>query len=290
MINNVIFYNHFHNGDIFFSKGYVRHMMSLFHDKNIFYAHVNDPKICKDLNATHIDIRTQPIPPLQNKITILDDNLYINTWIGNYLNDLTGCNWDSLHKMYRKIYYALRTTLGMEFPINKMDYYAPFIDYSHYDIPTDFVCDYDNTIIFSNGPVLSGQSNLGSTEGIIRSILSNFPEKKLVLTHRSGVSHDNIIYTDEIIRTTGSDLNEISWVSNKCKYVIGRQSGPFSFMQTNENTNDENKIMIGFSNDVFLDWLYGVETACTYSNIIEKDENDVIRQVVALIEDGEKNV
>jgi len=221
---------------------------------------------------------------LQSHKTIVDNNkLYINTWIGNYLYEGRNCNWISLHEMYQELYSSLEEILGKRLDILDREYYQPFIDFSFYEIPQDFECSYDNTIIFSNGPVLSGQSSIDSTSNIIKSLCESFPNKKIILTHPSDISHKNIIYTSDITKIMGSDINEVSWISTKCRYIIGRQSGPFSFMQIKDNVNCKDKTMISFSNSKEVDWLYKINTECNYYNILDHNEESLINSISSII-------
>lgn len=287
MIDTIVFYNNFHNGDIFFSKGYVKNIIEQFPEISFYYSHKNDPKITRDLNIGFMDMNNYSIP--QSHKLILDKNrLFINTWIGNYIDGYLDCNWKSLHIMYEHIFKYLEELFNINIQRLNINEYSPSIDFSYYDIPVDFNCDYDQTIIFSNGPVLSGQSILESTDFIVESLLNYFPEKKLILTHKTNINSNNILYTSDIIKTSGSDLNEISWLASKCKYIIGRQSGPFSFMQTDKNINDKKKIIISFSNNEKVNWLYEIKTKSKYVNLIETDKNDLINNIIKFMENNEK--
>lgn len=282
MIDSVVFFNNFHNGDIFFSKPYVKHMAELFNVKDYTYAHNNNPIIVRDLNMNFQLLQDIDIF-YKDKIKIIGSTLYVNTWIGNYLNENRNCNWISLHEMYVELYQSISDILDKKFNLLSRDNYKQFIDFDQYNIPIDFDCDYENTIIFSNGPVNSGQSYLRSTDNIVRSLCNTFPEKKIILTHPSEVNDNKIIYTSNIINANGSDLNEISWLSTKCKYIIGRQSGPFSFMQTDLNVNDSTKTMISFSDCAEVDWLYQINVKSNYNHLIDNDEQKLIKDINDII-------
>jgi hypothetical protein len=276
MIDSIVFFNNFHNGDVFFSKPYVKHLSEILEYNDYSYAHNNDHKIVKDLNMNHFLIghRFQ-----QDRTISYENKLYINTWIGNYLSNDRNCNWISLHEMYEELYNYLQELLDKEIKILDREFYQTFIDFSVFDVPLDFECDYENTIMFSNGPVLSGQSSILNTSNIVKLLCDRFPDKKIILTHQSDIENNNIVYTKDIINTAGSDLNEISWLSTKCKYIIGRQSGPFSFMQINENLNDKNKVMISMSNSEAVDWLYNIKVPCKYINLLDQDEDILIENI-----------
>jgi len=149
-------------------------------------------------------------------------------------------------------------------------------DYSCYDIPSNLSLDYENTVMISNGNVMSGQSNLQSMDNIIHYLVNVFPEKKFILTHESSIQSNNILYTKDLIQTNGSDLNEISYIADKhCKYIIGRQSGPFIFMNTSSILNNKNKKIFSLRYNRNCDFLYQIKVDSEYFSILDKDINYV---------------
>jgi len=243
MINSLVFYNHYHNGDIVFSKEYVREIKSHFETVNFLYLSFNSSKNLKDLQINHKDLSLHPELTRNEKIFIKDDTLYINTWIGNYLvsDDI---NLVTYHSMFTDIYAWIYNELGVRISIRDINNYLLKTDFDYYDVPRETQFDYENTILFSNGPVNSGQSKFDNLDHIIDYLCKEFPEKNIILTHKSSVLSEKIFYTSDIIGIADSDLNEIAYISEKVKYLIGRHSGPFCFMQTKDNLNG-NKVIIG---------------------------------------------
>jgi hypothetical protein len=266
MIKNIIFYNHAHNGDIFLSKGYVSHIIKNLPNINFAYAHEKSDKVLRDLKIGHINVHG--VAEMYEKYSLLDETLYINTWVGNYLH-YGDCNWKTLHLMYSDIINFINNYIDYKIELMTLEQYCPTIDFSFYDIPKNFDLDFEETIIFSNGPVLSGQSNIINMDQIINEILNVFPNRKIILTHHSNIQNDRIIYSSSIIQSNDTDLNEIAWLSTKCKYIIGRQSGPFIFMQIPENINDSRKKIICFGINETTDWLYKINIKANYNMFIE---------------------
>jgi len=285
MISNLTFFNYFHNGDVFFSKGYIRAISRMFPDLNQLYYHENSPKIIEDLNIPSRHIHGSGLP-MREKFVVNNDSILINTWIGNYIEPGINCNWKSLHTVYEHIYARLSEIFEKEFILNDIMTYSPFVDDLYFPIPEDINLDYDNTIIFSNGPTLSGQSEIQSTDGIVDSLLQAFPEKSLILTYPSSISHKNILYTSDILQASMPDLNEISILSRKCKYLVGRQSGPFSFMQTDKLLKDPSKVVISFSNSPEVDWFYEIETPFPYVNLMDHNESLLIEGMINFMKEN----
>ena len=84
MMNKIVFFNHFHKGDLHTHKEFIRHIQSELPNVAFEYLHNNAAKLTAEL-----DIRLIGAPSdLDNKTPFYldEDALYINTWVG--------CNWD----------------------------------------------------------------------------------------------------------------------------------------------------------------------------------------------------
>src|SRR5574344_1404999 len=115
MFENVYFFNNYHNGDVFYSKEFVKEIKSKI-GKNHYYIHNNDFSILKDMNIEQIKKSTP-----KNDISVLqiENDIYINTWIGQqqskYLS--TGCNLNANYNIFCDIYEQLNIE------INQIEYY-----------------------------------------------------------------------------------------------------------------------------------------------------------------------
>lgn len=274
-----VFFNHYHNGDIFASKGYIADLIKELHGHELIYQHYNSPKLLKDLNIEFRNLET-PLANFHDKTPMMGDhnNLYINTWIGNYLPYGNGINWKTYHIMFKNIYSYISDTIDRSIEFGPIKYYIPEIKYDYFDIPDIKVP--SDSIIISNGPTLSGQSDLLNLNELIQLLLDH-TDKKIILTHFAPFNSNRIEYTNNLIQTTGGDLNEISWIASQCKYIIGRNSGPFCFMNTKTILNDPNKTIISIGNNEKDSFLYELDFSAQY--IYCDDHN--IKKVVEIFND-----
>ena len=84
---DIYFYNNYHNGDVFYSKEFVRDIkkqIGLSHH----YIHRNNPSILKDFDISQI----KGYIPNTSSLSKKDNNLYINTWVGQ--NDAKYLKYD----------------------------------------------------------------------------------------------------------------------------------------------------------------------------------------------------
>lgn len=272
-----VFYNHYHNGDIFASKAYVEDIIKEFPKNEFYYQHFNSSKLLRDVNIEFKSLEA-PMGEISDRLPFLVTNntIFINTWIGNYLNLGDGINWVTYHKMFEKIYSVIENETDKKIDIGPVDYYIPEIRYEYFDIPNLDIP--RNSVLISNGPVMSGQSNISSIDFIVRWILEN-TDRTIILTHFADFRDERIAYTNNIINTSGGDLNEISWVATNCSHIIGRNSGPFCFTHTNKMLNDPNKTFISIGNKESDAFPFGVNIKSNYNFINDSSEEEVLRML-----------
>jgi len=274
-MQKIIFYNHYHNGDIFLSKPYIKHIMDLMPEVDFFYFHKNNQKIILDLNIKQKNLNDFYINDnLQSFVE--NDILFINTHIGRYFPEIEDaeCNWITTHKVYEKIYKTISEHFSVELKTKNMRDYLYEVDYRFYDIPKNLNLDYSKTFIISNGPVHSGQSNLNSLDFLIEYLANKYEDITFILTHKTNIAANNILYTDDLIETNGSDLNEIVYIADKhCKYIMGRQSGPFTFMGTDSILNNKNKVIFSLRHNRNCEFLYNLKAESKYFSILDTDIN-----------------
>lgn len=270
----IVFFNHYHNGDIFASKGYIKDLVKELSAHELYYQHYHSPKLLRDINIQH---QTLEVPmgnfSDRNPMAGDKDSIFINTWIGNYLLGDNGINWNTYHAMFSKIYSALADMMDRSIEVGPVEYYFPEINYEYFDIPNIKIP--NGSIIISNGPVLSGQSTLPDLNNIISGLLEK-TDRNIILTHFAPFNSDRIHYTNNMIETTGGDLNEISWVASQCDYLIGRNSGPFCFMNTKNILNDSSKNIISIGNNEKDSFIYNVPVKSNYNFIHDQDILNVL--------------
>lgn len=249
MKEKIILYNHFHYGDIFYSRTIVNVLMEYF---DIIYYHNLNLHLFEDLpNVTeitgipaHYDIHGTN---LENKI--------VNTWIGqkqmHYVTHqpIPGCSFVNHFKLVIDICNFYKIPLDKE-----ISNYLPSVNYENLknykkikdkmDILND---KYPLIVLVCDGNVNSGQSiNFDFTP--IVTLLSNQNQNLLFLTTSNHYpENDNVININSEITNKLPDLLEISLISNYCNIIIGRASGPFCFTHTNFNFSNKDKTNISFT-------------------------------------------
>ena len=238
----IVFFNQYHNGDCFVGKGWVRNIIEQIPEADFYYAHDNHPDIIKDMPVKHLTIRD--IPEIDRMVRIAqgdDGTIYINTWCGAFQGELFGyhqhSNYIIQHRMYEMYCEQLTKILGRSITqtTNPHDY-LPFIDFTFYDTKPadDFVDNHYNIVLFCNGPANSGQSAVDDFRDTIHVMAHKLPDHTFVATHDIGYTLPNLFYTNQIFNKK-SDLNEIAYLSQFAKLIVGKNSGPFSYCCFDDN-------------------------------------------------------
>ena len=278
-----VFYNHYHNGDIFASKGYVEDIIKEFPGHEFYYQHFNSPKLLRDTNIEFKSLET-PLGAITDRTPFLvtSDTIFINTWIGNYLNIGSGINWITYQKMFRKIYRFIEDETDKSIEVGPTEYYIPEIRYEYFDIPNIDIP--QDSILISNGPVMSGQSNLDNMNSVVASVLEN-TSSTIILTHFADLRDERIAYTNNIINTSHGDLNEISWIATNCHSIIGRNSGPFCFTHTKKMLNNSGKTFISIGNKPNDAFPFGMKLKSNY-NFVDDSKQNVPEEVSRILNDN----
>lgn len=264
---DLYFYNQFHNGDIHYSREFVKDIIKKTKFKNYYYAHCNKTGILKDILELK-EIKFE----LNNELQTLDyfiknGDTYINTWIGQskfkYLSN--GLNINSLYDMYRNTYQFLNINLNED-----IDTYIPRINYDMIDkLKIDsFINKNKMNILVCNGSFNSKQSTEQKFDPFIIDLAEKFPDSNYIFTNKNDeyeIKSSNVYYTNDIIgidTSLDTDLIEISYLSKFCNIIIGKESGPFVFATTYDNLMDKNKTFLNVSND--LNWIFYPKGNCDY--------------------------
>jgi hypothetical protein len=306
MIQNIVFYNRWHNGDVFLAKGYMIRLINRLKQSNrefnFYSAHVNSPKLLLDLDATHINLNEKSIPAQDHHtVLVVDDTIYINTWVGAYKKFFNQqqhhSNLVTISYIWVSIYYTLQTLLDIRlFGDYEHDKFSP-IDgvpttiWQNYDIEPvkDFVVDKDNLILFCNGRVRSAQtrySNIGLMSESIIALAAENPNYNFVCTEKfiNHLNLNNIFFTDDIFANVrGGDINEIAYLSTFCDVIVGKSSGPHMYCHVKENL-DRDCIFFTVGDRQSDDYLYNLyDHLCTSMFFVGKQEQqmvNVLHQVI----------
>ena len=262
----IYFFNTFHNGDVHYSRTFVKDMMNKLGKNDYCYLHNNKPEILKDIqNLKHDNawnsfsnwnlISDYPINYI-SRIIKKDNDVYINTWVGqqkwitkkniNRNRDNRYCSLYSLYEMYEDIYEEL------SIPIEKIDFYIPDIDFEYIEKNNidNFMLNnkYDYKILIVNNEPRTVRIKM-DMELIVNELSDKYKNILFILTNKIELSKENVAYTNDIIKLN-SDLNEIGYLSKYCDIIVGRPSGPYCFCM-NKDTMIKNKTFLTISNNKY---------------------------------------
>lgn len=234
----IFFYNHYHNGDVFYSREFVRDMMAKAGGSHV-YLHRNDPSIFKDFGIDQAPMEGHAI---DEQKPFFDDgeSIYINTWVGQSelkFASRLGCSLMANYAMYSKIYEALG--ISME----PMDFYIPRVDFDkvgRFKVGRGFV-------LVCNNMVMSGQSSNFDFDPVVEKLSRTYGDKMFVMTNETSVDRPNVARASEIIGFDKGNLLEISRLSTFASVIVGRASGPFCFSHIVDNMSDPKKSFVGLT-------------------------------------------
>lgn len=286
MKRKITFYNHYHNGDIFVSKGFIYALTSQLPDFKFSYCHSNKEKTTRDI----ISYGGQPsqYDRLTRFVDADKNELAINTWIGVYIPDNHpqpphfwngGINYIALHNMWRHIYTKIENHFGIKLKFSNIpEDYISTIDYSAYDllpIKSHLIGrEEKKRVLFSNGMPLSGQSFADDMSNFINFFAKYYPHVDFYVTQRIQTDQPNVFCTDDF-KIEGGDLNEISYLSRFCDLIVGKNSGPFIYCLTRENLMNPEKKFLAFNHQRVdsLDWSISIN--CDYEMSTTTDMREV---------------
>lgn len=271
MINKLIFYNNNNNGDIHFTREFVRDIIGKTSYDEYYFYHKRSPKLLMDIpNLQHGQLNINCKTNLQ--FYIVNNETYINTHLLGLLDSPKSVNLDIFYDYFQIIYDKLKI------PIEPKRHYLPIIDYNQFEISNvnEYLLNNKSfpKVLICNGDVHSNQSFPLDFKFLIEKVATEFPQIHFILTDKKDIIEmPNVLYSTDIINTFG-DLNEISYLSKFCSIIIGRASGPYSFAEVKENFDDPDKTFI-FLCYIFSDGMWYEQTLCSKIWINEADMNNI---------------
>lgn len=253
MIENIVFYNHWQNGDIHVSREFVKLIVNSVQAKNYLYLTHKSPELLKDIPK--LKVESAGIEYLDNDSPFMWNlhtrTLCFNTWYGvsPTFKNTSSCTIDTLFELFSA---HIKKTLNLTLNPLKIKEYVPTVDYDYFEVSNidDYIRKSQNKkVLVCNGDVVSKQSQNFSFNNIITKIALRFPNVDFIMTEKFNCSVNNIKFTDSIIQKEGNDLNEISYLSTFCDLVVGRSSGPYIYAMVKENLFNPNKTFLCFSDD-----------------------------------------
>lgn len=253
------FINKGHNGDLHYSKGFMRDLYGIIKPEECFLFHSCKSGAVKDLefldnnkpdyfgcDFNRYDVR--------EKTAKIGRNVFINTWtFEGFINEpfYYGCSVYSNHGAFRKIYDMFGISSHFK---EEVEHYLPTVNFDLVEktnIDNFVSSNKSKKIIIANGPVLSNQSKSFDFNPAVEFLADTYRNMSFILTQDYGLRKDNVFYTSDIIKVEGCDLNEISYLSDFCDVLVGRGSGPGCYMHTKKNFFNKDKVMVGFT-----EWIY----------------------------------
>lgn len=264
----IIFFNHFHRGDLLTHKEFIRQIKTELPDVEFEYLHFNHPKLTRDLDIPKVGDPSQ----LDNKTPFYQDGetLYINTWIGCFWDIFCkhgGINMNSLWHQWEKIFETINAAFTVELKLKEeKEFYLPSIDFSKFNVSS--IDDYLNKnkgrkkILICNGAPKSGQSFSNNMADFINEVAEVHFDIDFICTEKFDTKIENVLFTDDIIKDTEieekrapwedreqnfCDLQEISYLSEHCEAIVGKNSGPFVFCETKNNYMNKKKKFLSYN-------------------------------------------
>jgi hypothetical protein len=281
-MSKIVFFNHYHRGDLLTHKEFIRQLQNELPDFTFEYMHFNHPKLTRDLN---IPVTGAP-ENLDAKTPFYQDEgvLYINTWIGCFWDifcEHGGINMNSLWHQWDKILDTINGHFNTEISLRAdKESYLPKIDFTKFDVSSidEFLKTHTNKkILICNGPPKSGQSFSDNMQDFINLAAEESPNIDFICTTKFDTTLNNVLFTDDIIvdnevedkrapwedrEVNNCDLQEISYLSEHCDAIVGKNSGPFVFCETYNNYMNPNKKFLSYN----VSWGIGKPPTETMSN------------------------
>lgn len=260
---NVVFFNHFHNGDVHISRGLVKKIVEKINlvrpDVTCYYIHKNDPNLLNDIPNLQFRLLSLAEIGEHDNLIYSGDNVYINTWYAQQNHKYLQKHSLTIDCLYFALNDSLKTlfNFSLEDISTDLSVFYPTIDYSKYEInhARSWINNHSQKKIFiSNGPVQSGQAINFSIAPIISEVAKNHPDKLFILSNYENCTYlPNMFQSKDIInKMSDCDLNENSFISSHCDIIIGRASGSFTFSLTRENLFDRKIKFLTFCNPSFV--------------------------------------
>lgn len=278
-MSKIVFFNHFHRGDLHTNKEYIRQIMQELPDFEYEYLHSNPEKLLLDLN-----IPTVGTPDHLDKNTVCyqdEDTLYINTWVAANWDIFCkhgGINMHTMHEQWGIIFETINEYFDANIELKTKEEYLPRIDYTLFDIKNiDTYIESnprDRKVLICNNVPQSGQSLTSDLSEFIKDAAKKYTDTQFICTNEFDIgTQDNILFTNDIVSVEGCDLQEISYLSTFCDIIIGKNSGPYVFCETYDNYMDKNKRFLSFNTkhheyDIIKETMSnGLDIKCKYVTV-----------------------
>lgn len=292
-MSNIVFFNHFHNGDIHVSREFVRkiinHVRAIHPSTTFSYAHKNHASLLSDIDGLKFGSIHGLVPSEHVGIVRSGAQVAVNTWYAQqnfkYMSSL-GITYDCLYSIFDDHCKNLWNFSLRDISKDPSDFF-PAIDYSKFHIgpAASWLNRSGKKIFISNGPTLSGQADNFTMNPIIEKLALANTAHTFILSNieNSKIQLPNVFYSSDIICKGGFDLNENSFITTHCDVIVGRASGAFTFAFVKENLFIRYPKFICFTN------LPGASNKFWLSNLM-KDKINYNAEIIVHDESNVSNV
>ena len=307
-MNKIVFFNHYHRGDLHISKEFVKEVMKKLPNVEFEYWHNNPEIILKEIGIGSSAQKTPVLCDSKKALLKTSDTLYVNTWVGCMWDIFCkhgGINMYTLYDQWEILYKGINKFFESDLKLNsKKEHYLPRIDFEY--LNSKAKTNIDNWIksnsnkkkvLLCNNTPASGQSFAFDIEKELLEVIESNPNTAFLLTNfTTKRSLKNLFFTSNIINTDQDpDLFEISYLSEQCDVIIGKNSGPYVFCETYNNYMDKDKTFVSFNtknpqyDSIKETMSNGLKLKCKYKtvpimNISEKTDDDVNNIINAIKE------
>jgi hypothetical protein len=265
----IILYNNFNNGDVFFSRAIINLIHKIFPNHVLTYKHSKKKGLLKDYDFI-VEESLDVFCDMEQTIRSVDNKLYVNTWYGQNHRNFMARGGGTTLRTVQLIIQNIQSYLNTNVQISEIDIY-PTVDYEKLKININLI---KNNILICNDDSVSGQSNNMDLEPIISYLSQKYKDIMFYVTKKTNFFSENITYIDDLL-TQRPNLLEVSYISNYSSIIIGRCSGPYSYCMTKENILDANKSLVAICNDYINGIWSKYFFKCNYIHLYTNDLSNV---------------
>lgn len=258
-MKKIVFFNTYHIGDVFLPMSYIQNIVESNPDVKFYYWCVEGHSFFKDINIQFATTFTAEdfFTFNKNVITIKEDFILINTWIGSFWADdnfkdlLVGeCEILKKYPIFKKIC----TKLNLNFTLKKEDIFfkMPLVNIDSaltwFESNKNF-----KKIFYFNYLARSGQvqpiNSLHEHEIIINTLADKYNDYIVLVPDNIIPTKKNIInceHTFNIKRSSTSEhLIQLHNIANLCNYAVYVDTGGcFLFANKNSITSFSKKVLL----------------------------------------------
>jgi hypothetical protein len=279
-VEGIYFYNHYHNGDIHLSRELVKKIRSSIPTVKLYYISNLPEQIFYDLPVENLCFDQYNFLDQDEQIFRVGSKIFINTWIGQnnrfYLDRTNRFAVSAYANL--NLFNHILNKLGVNVFSNERQI-VPSIDFTKLQKKTEIDLFLEHRegrrkVLFCNNRPMSSQAESFELTQEFLSISERYKNIDFYVTNKNGILVDmeNLYFIDDICQPIKENLNQISYISNKCDIIFGRASGPYEMCKTKQNLFDSQKKFICFSKEqIDSSWVNPFYCECEFlwSNIFQ---------------------